>query len=207
MKMTSAILKTGGVTSGAYSGLATPCQQQVFDKATLDDLFSNSLPTYLKELGAGWGKIHCTTVSGLMSVPNGGPIDDCVRDGAWDPELQLAHCGPLPFLSCSKGSRGAVEVWPYEPKAAVKKWGEAIAHGIYKPVGAEQPEQISSLTTNFSCTGYQPQVRAKAREATREDYSEMDWTVGRPSLPKKEKFAVQLFLKDGAKRPNVLEAP
>jgi len=130
--MTSAISKKGAVTSGAFSGLATPCQQHSFDKATLDDLFSNSLPTYLKDLGASWGTNHCTTVSGLMSVPDGEPIDDCVRDGAWDPELQLAHGGPLPFLSCSKGSRGAVEIWPYEPKAKAKRWGEAIAHGIYK---------------------------------------------------------------------------
>ena len=136
--MTSAILKTGVVTSGPYSGLATPCQQQAFDTATLDFLFSNSLPEYLKEMRANWETIQCTTVSGLMSVTNGGPIDDCVRDGVWDPELQSAHGGPIPFLSCSKGSRGAVEVWPYAPRAAAKRWGEAVAHGIYKPGGESE---------------------------------------------------------------------
>ena len=115
--MTSTFSKKGAVTSGAFAGLATPCQQHSFDKATLDDVFANSLPKYLKDLGASWGTIHCTTVSGLMAVPDGGPIDDCVRDGAWDPELQLAHGGPLSFLSCSKGSRGVVESWPYEPNS------------------------------------------------------------------------------------------
>ena len=187
MKMTSAILKTGVVTSGAHSGLATPCQQQAFDKTTLDDFFSNSLPRYLKEMGANWETIQCTTVSGLMSVPNGGPIDDCVRDGAWDPELQSAHGGPIPFLSCSKGSRGAVEVWPYAPRAVARRWGDAVAHGIYTPVGeSESRVQNSSSTTNLSFSGYQPYLRAKAREDPRGDYSEMDWTIGRASLPMKE---------------------
>ena len=103
---------------------------------------ANSLPKYLKDLGASWEKNHCTTVSGLMAVPDGGPIDDCVRDGAWDPELQLAHGGPRPFLSCSRGSRGVVESWPYVPKVKAKKWGNAIAHGIYKPAAAEGTEQL-----------------------------------------------------------------
>ena len=200
MKMTSAILKTGVVTSGAHSGLATPCQQQAFDKTTLDDLFSNSLPRYLKEMGANWETIQCTTVSGLMSVPNGGPIDDCVRDGAWDPELQSAHGGPIPFLSCSKGSRGAVEVWPYEPKATAKRWGEAIAHGIYKPVGAEQPEHLSASTKNpfgqsavwrLSHSGTPP-----CEDFTREDYSEMDWTSGASEFYQRRKIlrVAQYFL-------------
>ena len=77
-----------------------------------------------------------------MAVPDGGPIDDCVRDGAWDPELQLAHGGPLPFLPCSRGSRRVVESWPYVPKVKAKKWGNAIAHGIYKPAAAEETEQL-----------------------------------------------------------------
>ena len=81
-----------------------------------------------------------------------------------------------------RGSRGDVEVWPYAPRAAAKRWGEAVAHGIYKPVGesesrddlpvngtassplpvaAQRAEQNSSSTTNLSFSGYQPHLRAK----------------------------------------------
>ena len=45
----------GAVTSGGFAGLVTPCQQHSFDKATLDELFADSLPTYLKDLGISWG--------------------------------------------------------------------------------------------------------------------------------------------------------
>ena len=122
--MSTKPITKGPVTSGGFAGLATPCHQHSFEKATLDELFTDSLPKYLKDLGTSWGTNHCTTVSGLMAVPDGGPIDDCARGGAWDPELQLAHGGPLPFLSYSKGSRGVVESWPYVPKVKALEMGQ-----------------------------------------------------------------------------------
>ena len=129
-----------------------------------------------------------------MAVPDGGPIDDCVRDGAWDPELQLAHGGPLPFLSCSRGSRGVVESWPYVLNVKAKKWGNAIAHGIYKPTVVDQTEQLLTSTKRevgsailSACEVDQPQCGAKARDFIGEDFSDMDWTVGRGNLLKTEK--------------------
>ena len=81
-------------------------------------------------MGKEWEKVRSTTVSGLMQASEGGPVDDCVRDGVWDPNLQLAHGGPLPFLSCRKGSRGATEAWPYSKGPKGSSWSFE-AHGIY----------------------------------------------------------------------------
>ena len=102
-------IKSGAVTYGKHVGLATPCQANVFKTEVLNELFSTTLPEYLKQMGKEWEKVRSTTVSDLMQASDEGPVFDCVREGVWDPNLQLAHGGPLPFLSCRKGSRGAPE--------------------------------------------------------------------------------------------------
>ena len=112
---------------GIDMGLKTPCAAFSFGKEVLDTFFKTTLPEYLKQLSYAWNQIEETRISGLMPIPSGGPIDDCKRDGVWDPDLQLAHGGPLPFLSSSKGSRGIPEVWPFA-RAGERKW-EKTANG------------------------------------------------------------------------------
>jgi len=67
------------------------------------------LPEYKKELGAKWNSIGTTRPSGLAPIFEGGPLDDAVRDGAWQPDLQI-H---MPTAGGFPGSRGHRLVWPH----------------------------------------------------------------------------------------------
>ena len=154
--------------SGMTSGLFTPCQQHKFGAGVLNELFQKSLPTYLQQLQSNWSSIQSTRVSGLVPTSEGGPFDDCVRDGAWVPEIQAAHGGPIPFLACSEGSRGAVESWPYFQNQRANSWAQVGGHshpgGNYQKVFFQQPTQSQQRWATF-------------QEA---DCHDMDWTVGRP---------------------------
>ena len=109
-----------------------------------------------------------------MQASEGGPVDDCVRDGVWDPNLQLAHGGPLPFLSCRKGSRGAPEEWPYSAKPKGSSWNFE-AHGIYNKAVAPA---VAKMEIGAASAG-----KSSAEGAsTADDLAEMDWTIGRQRI-------------------------
>ena len=68
------------------------------------------LPAALNELRARWLSINSVRTSGLMPTFEGGPLDDAVRDGAWNPDLQV----DMPMAGGYPGSRGAIQMWPYD---------------------------------------------------------------------------------------------
>ena len=97
------------------AGLRTPCQQHSYSTNAI-----SNLPQYINDMRGKRAGIRCTTVSGLAPTFEGGTLDDCVRAGAWSSQQQLAHGGPIPFLSgyllvfrhpspchenCSRGNR------------------------------------------------------------------------------------------------------
>ena len=138
-----------------------PCQFQKISQSVISDLFQNSLPSYIQDMRNKWGEIRCTKVSGLAPTSEGGPLDDCIRSGAWIPEQQLAHGGPIPFLSGSAGSRGVKQQWPYH-QASTASWSN-VGHGIYHK---------SALHT--AATGGK-----WGNSLYGNDFHNMDWTVGR----------------------------
>ena len=170
MTSVSEEIKSGAVTHGKNAGLATPCQASVFNTEVFDELFSTTLPDYLKQMGEEWVKVRSTKVSGLMQASEGGPVDDCVRDGVWDPNLQLAHGGPLPFLTCRKGSRGAPEAWPYSKVPKGSSWNFE-AHGIYNKVVSTAVAKVATEAVDGE--------RLSAESVSKTDnFAEMDWTTG-----------------------------
>jgi len=114
--------------SGMTSGLFTPCQNQKFGAWVLNELSQNTLPTYIQQMRNNWSSIQSTRVSGLVPTSEGGPFDDCLRNGAWVPEIQAAHGGPIPFPACSNGSRGAVDSWPYVQNQSANGWAQVGGH-------------------------------------------------------------------------------
>ena len=122
-------------TGGIDTGFLPPCSAFSFGNEVLDSFFKDTLPEYVKQLSSVWSQIEETRISGLMSMSSGGPIDDCNIGGVWDPALQLAHGGPLPFLSCAKDSRGTPEVWPFA-RTGGRKWEKSA--GVWKSVSAKQ---------------------------------------------------------------------
>ena len=161
--------KTISTASGLTAGLNTPCQFHKFSTGLLGELFETSLPKYLQEMRSKWGEIQCTRVSGLAPTFEGGPVDDCVRQGSWCEQQQLAHGGPIPFLSCSKGSRGVIQPWPYFQQQT-KSWTQ-VGHGRYEPTQGQ----------NFL------NLHEQAFHA--EDYHDMDWAVGRRTWQEQKKFS------------------
>ena len=128
--------KTISTACGLTAGLNTPCQFHKFSTGLLGELFETSLPKYLQEMRSKWGEIQCTRVSGLAPTFEGGPIDDCVRQGSWCEEQQLAHGGPIPFLSCSKGRRGATQQLGLTFRST-PRLGHRLATVAMKPLKAQ----------------------------------------------------------------------
>ena len=144
--------KSFSAASGLASGLLTPCQQHRFGTGVLNELFQKSLPTYLQQLQSNWSSIQSTRVSGLVPTLEGGPFDDCVRNGAWVPEIQAAHGGPIPFLACSDGSRGAVDSWPYFQNQRANIWAQVCGHS--HPGGNYEKKFLSAANTVTAEMGY-----------------------------------------------------
>ena len=171
-------------TCGICYEFKTPCFGQKFDKGILENLFSNSLPTYVQELRQTWNQITETRISGLMPLAAGCPIDKCMINGVWDPELQLAHGGPIPLLLCFKGSRGVPEQWPHQ-REGNRRWTHST-HGIWKS------EKLYDI------------AQAKGdNEKTQENLISMDWRAGRTDLMQNKATALpsKRFLDDGSARP------
>ena len=78
------------------------------DKETVDKSLS-FLPEYLKEIRGAWGSIGTTRASGLAPIFDGGPLGDAVRNGVWQPELQIR----MPTVGGLPGSRGQRIAWPH----------------------------------------------------------------------------------------------
>jgi len=169
--------------SGITAGLRLPCQNSQLNEVVLNELFQNSLPMYIQQMRNEWGNIHCTQVSGLVHSGNGNPFDDCVRDGAWSPEIQAAHGGPIPFLTCSRGSRGAVASWPYAQGAASTRW-EATGHSRYVKSVSQQPGQNE----------------ARWKEVHETDCRDLDWTVGRSKVDGSRKKTFHQIQAESGKR-------
>ena len=73
-----------------------PFSGQLSSSAVADSLAT--LPSALNELRARWLSINSVRASGLMPTFEGGPLDDAVRDGSLNPELQvdMPTAGGLP---------------------------------------------------------------------------------------------------------------
>ncbi len=112
-----------------------------------------------------WEDIRCTTVSGLAPTFEGGPLDDCVRAGAWSSQQQRAHGGPIPFMSGAAGSRGVKQEWPYS-HASATKWTQT-GYGIY----SSSMKREVGTAINYA----------------NEDCYGMDWGVGRPRTAQTKK--------------------
>ena len=162
--------KCFNAASGVTSGLRTPCQNQRFGTGVLNELFQNTLPTYIQQMRRDWSSIRSTRVSGLVPTSEGGPFDDCVRNGAWVPEVQAAHGGPIPFLACSTGSRGAVDSWPYLQNQCASRWAQVGGHshagGNYEKA-FQQPTLAQQRWASFQAA----------------DCHDMNWSVGRRHVP------------------------
>ena len=60
-------------------------------------------------------------VSGLAPTGQGGPVDKCIINGAWNAEQQALHGGPIPMLSGAPGSRGVPDFWPHCKATAAER--------------------------------------------------------------------------------------
>ena len=79
-----------------------------FTQSAVETALGN-LPDNLAELRKVWQSIGSVRNSGLVSVHDGGPLDDAVRNGVWDASLQQR----MPTVGGLPGSRGILQNWPH----------------------------------------------------------------------------------------------
>jgi len=99
--------------NGITDKFRTPCHGINFTEETITELIKEKLPKMLSAMGEAWADIPSGYVTGLAPLSQGGPIDECKKEGVWSAERQAAHGGPIPFLSGASESRGIPETWPY----------------------------------------------------------------------------------------------
>ena len=113
--------------SGITHAFKSPCANFNFSKEVLRDTFQKKLPGYILELNEAFSKVNGANVSGLAPTWFGGPIDDCVIDGVWEPSLQRMHGGTIPMTVGAQGSHGVPEQWPHPSPT----WKENAAEPIW----------------------------------------------------------------------------
>ena len=68
-----------------------------------------TLPSSVIEMTNKWNSINSSRTSGLLPLCEQGPLDDAVRNGVWEPELQVK----MPTMGGLPGSRGKRIEWPH----------------------------------------------------------------------------------------------
>ena len=106
---------------GLAPSFIAPFSGKVTKEMVADSLAT--LPAAKVELRMRWGSINETRPSGFCPVAEGGPLDDAVREGVWQPALQV----DMPTAGGLPGSRGVTQEWPYQkeeagPVAASSSW-------------------------------------------------------------------------------------
>ena len=99
--------------SGITNSFLTPCAAFNFSSEILRDTFRSKLPEYIEKLNEAFNLIPMGQVSGLAPTWQGGPFDQCIIEGEWNPQQQALHGGPIPMMSGAPGSRGKPETWPH----------------------------------------------------------------------------------------------
>ena len=79
-----------------------------FTQSAVETALGN-LPDNLAELRKVWQSIDSVRNSGLVSVRDGGRLDDAVRSGVWGATLQQR----MPTVGGLPGSRGILQNWPH----------------------------------------------------------------------------------------------
>ena len=77
------------------------------------------IPGAIEEAREIFGAINEVRSSGLAPIFDEGPLDDAVRDGAWQPHLQVT----MPTAGGLPGSRGMKVAWRYRQGAEDYKVG------------------------------------------------------------------------------------
>ena len=98
---------------GVTHSFCTPCQEHTFTSEIINEVFTEKLPHYIKELQAEFEKVPMGQVSGLAPKSNGSPFDNCLVEGSWSAEQFALHGGPIPCQGGAPGSRGIPETWPH----------------------------------------------------------------------------------------------
>ena len=118
---------------GLAPNFIAPFSGKVTKEMAADTLAT--LPAAKVELHRRWGSINVSRLSGFCIVAEGGPLDDAVREGVWQPSLQV----DMPTAGGLPGSRGVKQPWPYHqtearPAPESSSWdsggGFASMHGV-----------------------------------------------------------------------------
>ena len=81
------------------------------------------IPEALEEARAVWSSIDEVRNSGLAPIYDDGPLDDAVRDGVWNPALQV----PMPTVGGLPGSRGKKIPWQHQQGANEERTGASAS--------------------------------------------------------------------------------
>ena len=89
-----------------------------------------TLPNSVLELTNKWNSINSSRTSGLLPLCEQGPLDDAVRNGVWEPELQVK----MPTMGGLPGSRGKRIEWPH---------GNGVSHVKKLDINNTRPKERS----------------------------------------------------------------